>query len=800
MACANCAAFGDACTYSKPAKRRSPPKRTTPSSTSQSQVPDTVSTSHEALVSRIQELEAALKKLSPTIASSSPFHPSSPPNNAAPSESDPTHNGISSFEGDVSDSSSDEEETEPLSEWISKLRINPLYPRPAVGSWSGRKLVASARQMKQQVFGDTPEFSVNRRPEKWSIPAWEKHVVLPDSYPGYDFPPEDLAPTLVSHFFAYFNPYMPIFHRPSFSNNVKQGLHLEDSSFATAYLLVCAIGSWYSEDPRVLLAEDDPRSAGWKWFNQVDITRRSPYASPTLYDFQTYCLSLAFLHSSSTPGYCWMTAGIGLRMAIDVGLHRRKAYGSTLTPYTEQLKRTFWTLVIVDHVVATATGRPPGTNDNDIDLDLPVDCDDEYWTTSKGRPAFRQPEGKPTHTYFFIHIVRLREIENYALKSLFPAKRSRFGPKTGGHLWEQRLVAEIDSHLNKWRDEIPNHLQWEQVNEATDIVTYHQAAFLRSAFHMAMIVVHRTYISSRKMSALSLPSLAICTNSARSIAYIADKQLQRGEYPLTHLHTSAFQAGAVLLLRIWGQKLSGIRIDYAKEMEDVKKCLAVLKHCERMIALAAHRWDILNSLALGIESIDDGSPATQATPPAQPNEPEPTSAHPRFTETGPLPPTFSPTNGLQDIATHQPVPPFLPPALFPPNAGVPPVSGHYQALFESTLPPNPSMPSTHPSVQLAGSFEATPIQDSYAQNTGANNVEEILDMLGDIPISDGQPPTPAQPSVWQDVFTGSELDIWSSFFGDYGGDFQMVNATLDPTTSLPNELFAGGFNGQLQSL
>jgi hypothetical protein len=31
-----------------------------------------------------------------------------------------------------------------------------------------------------------------------------------------------------------------------------------------------------------------------------------------------------------------------LRLAIDIGIHRRKVYGTTLTPHNEMWKRAFW--------------------------------------------------------------------------------------------------------------------------------------------------------------------------------------------------------------------------------------------------------------------------------------------------------------------------------------------------------------------------------------------------------------------------------------------------------------------------
>lgn len=63
--------------------------------------------------------------------------------------------------------------------------------------------------------------------------------------------------------------------------------------FAATVLLVCAVGSRYSDDPRVFLDDTNtPHSCGWKWFDQVQVVRKSLLAPPSLYDLQFYCVRL----------------------------------------------------------------------------------------------------------------------------------------------------------------------------------------------------------------------------------------------------------------------------------------------------------------------------------------------------------------------------------------------------------------------------------------------------------------------------------------------------------------------------
>jgi hypothetical protein len=101
---------------------------------------------------------------------------------------------------------------------------------------------------------------------------------------------------LVDLYFVHLNPVVPLLHRPSFERQITQGVHLRNSSFGTVYLLVCAVASRYSDDPRVFLDNVEgwmaEHSAGWKYFHQVQMTRRTLLGPPCLEDLQTYSVGV----------------------------------------------------------------------------------------------------------------------------------------------------------------------------------------------------------------------------------------------------------------------------------------------------------------------------------------------------------------------------------------------------------------------------------------------------------------------------------------------------------------------------
>lgn len=129
---------------------------------------------------------------------------------------------------------------------------------------------------------------------------WEgKRARVSDDPLTFDFPPPDLIDSLIPLFFVHNNLYLPILHRPTFERQYQERLHETDTGFACILLLVCAIASRCSNDPRVLRPEtmdsDTPpsrHSAGWKYFDQVKMQRKSLISPATLFDLQQYAVRI----------------------------------------------------------------------------------------------------------------------------------------------------------------------------------------------------------------------------------------------------------------------------------------------------------------------------------------------------------------------------------------------------------------------------------------------------------------------------------------------------------------------------
>ncbi|KAI0090935.1 fungal-specific transcription factor domain-containing protein [Irpex rosettiformis] len=426
--------------------------------------------------------------------------------------------------------------------------------------------------------------------QPWIIPILQIH-----ESPQYHFPEPELLKSLVKCFFDQTIKFMPLLHRPTFEKQINAGLHFTDEGFATVMMLVCSLGSRFSDDPRVLQDNTDSwYSAGWKWFAQVQNSRKLiNVRPPRLYDLQICALAGLYLHQSVLSQAAWGIIGHGLRIAQEMGAHRQKRYAKNLTVEGELMKRAFWVLMALDGALCSSFGRTCVLQDEDYDVDYPMECDDEYWENAEGKAVFEQPAGKPSKTSFFRYFLRLKQIHMFALRTVYAINRTKVALGRAGPQWEQDIVSEIDSALNAWIDSVPEHLRWDPHRE--NLIFFDQSVFLWTAYYNLQINIHRAFIQG-KQSPMSYTSVAICTNAARSCIHILETQSNRTNSSVLSMPTanSLFTSAVVLLLNMWGSKRHA---NQEKDMEEVRKVLKMLKVMQKRWHAASRYTEVLNDLA-----------------------------------------------------------------------------------------------------------------------------------------------------------------------------------------------------------
>jgi hypothetical protein len=169
----------------------------------------------------------------------------------------------------------------------------------------------------------------------------------------------------------------------------------------------------------------------------------------------TVCkLSIIFSRATEYPHGCWIQLGTALRMAQDVGAHRLKPL-KTPTAENEHWKRAFWSSFPLNSLGLSLIYLSPGcfshlivssahfqdvnvsyrmrsgcflicfiswvsikSTSSSYDVELPIECDDEYWDHPDLALNFKQPSGKPSSMSFFLCYLRLHDILAAAMRTL----------------------------------------------------------------------------------------------------------------------------------------------------------------------------------------------------------------------------------------------------------------------------------------------------------------------------------------------------------------------------------------------
>ncbi|PWN47983.1 hypothetical protein IE53DRAFT_371002 [Violaceomyces palustris] len=188
------------------------------------------------------------------------------------------------------------------------------------------------------------------------------------------------------------------------------------------------------------------------------------------------------------------------RMALDLGMHRRSDFSSTLgvtfTHAEEQARRrAFWCCYVLDKTTAATLGRPPQLRDVEIDCALPnVDEADEWeiWaniSASLLRDSARESLMKSPTRSLSHHIegIKLAQILEKVI-SMYNVVREKLETPQREQVWDE-TVLKLHNQLVNWEKNLPAHLDWkERKNRLPNVLC------LNLWYHTTKVVLHRPYI------------------------------------------------------------------------------------------------------------------------------------------------------------------------------------------------------------------------------------------------------------------------------------------------------------------
>ncbi|THU95603.1 hypothetical protein K435DRAFT_839398 [Dendrothele bispora CBS 962.96] len=543
------------------------------------------------LAKRVQDLENELKRHRQGYTMKTSSQMSDTTTETSPPIQDHSLDHSSNITTDTAD-------VDALSKQLSQFSLGP-QSKTHFGESSVIMLVLDAMDHKKQMNGSTsPDwgsiFTYVSRPEFWDYTPSSWSRITSQASP-FDFPPPNLLHQFINAYFVEYNIYSPLLHWPTFEKSISQNLHLHDESFGAVVLAVCALGA------RIVSPTPVKDKPGDRWFNQIRIEKYVFRETLELYHLQLYCLCLFYFRCIVT-GFdgAWLLSGIAIRRAHEKGIHRRYAQSvQQPTGEGELWKRAFWMLITIEtNIMTTLYGRPGATSIQDFDLDPLVECDDEYWEPQDATQAFIQPPDRPSTVSYWNSYLKLTEIYGFCLMTIYSVRKSKLGSKMGVNSqdWCTKTVMELDSALNKWIDSVPEHLRWDE--EPKSPIFLGQSVLLYAAYHWIQIQVHRPFIPrpGQTAAASPSPSLAICTNAARSCIRVCEVYSQRASMHYSEFLGPLYNSAIVLALNMMRATQLKLKFDPAKEVEDIRKCLRVMSLYESRFPLAGRFVDMINMI------------------------------------------------------------------------------------------------------------------------------------------------------------------------------------------------------------
>ncbi|KAM3550846.1 hypothetical protein MY1884_008037 [Beauveria asiatica] len=161
--------------------------------------------------------------------------------------------------------------------------------------------------------------------------------------------------------------------------------------------------------------------------------------NPTLVLVQAIVIFLFLARRHDSPRFVWMMAGIAIRMAQAIGLHRDGSHFPNLTPYEVEIRRrVWWALCMIDARASGDQGTDLTISEDGFDTRLPLNInDDDLSVDTAVVPEARQGITDITITLVSCGLV---DVER---KMIARQKEGPASPETSSAIFDE-LFARLD--------------------------------------------------------------------------------------------------------------------------------------------------------------------------------------------------------------------------------------------------------------------------------------------------------------------------------------------------------------------
>ncbi|RDA95831.1 hypothetical protein CP533_5086 [Ophiocordyceps camponoti-saundersi (nom. inval.)] len=434
-----------------------------------------------------------------------------------------------------------EGEVEALSEMMCSLVTNQSGETRYIGSSSGFSIFSPRGiQWVNEKTGDESfsemisEVSVDDH--KWT--NW-KPEVFGDLFQRRVFrplPPKPEALSLLKDYFENFNCMFPLFHQPTFMHLVERQYSpdpYQGSGWWASLNCVLAIANRLRVMSNLVPQEEDEKA--WAYLkNAMAVFPELTMRNTDLLSVQALLGMALFMQGTPNPQPTSLLVATAIRLAHNIGLHKRGT-GFNLNPIEiEQRKRVFWIAYMLDKDLCLRSGRPAAQDDDDMNVDLP-DADP---IDNIGNIPLADGKGKMN---LFRVICEFTVIESNVYKRLYSTRATK---QSDGELLN--TIGELDQELEEWKDKIPIDFRPEHEIKASHTPLILHVVMLHFTYYNCLTTIHRMSIhhgywtsrlsnyaiqglNARPLNPRVFSSAALCTAAARASISLL-KYIPQGDF------------------------------------------------------------------------------------------------------------------------------------------------------------------------------------------------------------------------------------------------------------------------------
>ncbi|KUJ10759.1 uncharacterized protein LY89DRAFT_710532 [Mollisia scopiformis] len=398
--------------------------------------------------------------------------------------------------------------------------------------------------------------------------SYDQEILRLETHGGrHNLPTKEVADAYIEIYFFTIHIAYPFLNKPSFmvryarfwTGDVEAD---EGPSWLPLLYTIFAIGAYYTSFPR---GENANVQAHLDYFGQAMSLSNSMMTDCTLENVQMLIAQCFFLLAMGQTDRCWNTLGLAIRVAQSIGLHVQDSREKPLTGLTileqETIRRTWYSLYVLDRLLALQLGRPIAIHEDEYYVNLPSESEENACLfDGESNQFFYDQKSCPID--YFVSVIEFSRILGQVISDLYRPSQVAIEP--------DKLLsstADLDEKLIEWKLSLPRHLRFDLGHTfEKSMILKRQRNMLAIKFHHLRTLMHRPYLCLAWVQQPNRPLMAllkraryrvdslerICVHEAQQTAHllhnVADEKSLVHDFPWWQMISCLLCASSVLLV------------------------------------------------------------------------------------------------------------------------------------------------------------------------------------------------------------------------------------------------------------